>query len=362
MDRGGVLMRIFPIAAVLAIPAALLCQSNLPVGKVRQIEQMITTEMARNSIPGLSVAVGNSSGLRWSNGYGMADLENLVPVTPLTEIRLGSISKPITATAVMQLVERGKIRLDDPIQEYVSSYPRKAWPVTVRQLLGHLGGVRHYRAEEIDSTKHYASLADGLKLFADDPLLFEPGTQYSYSTYGFNLLGAAVESASHMAFVDYLRQNIFGPAGMTHIGPDNVFAIIPHRSRGYRLSAAKQLENCGLADTSYKIPGGGIISTAEDLVTFGLALNTGKLVKPETRDLMFTAQEPRSGKSAHYGIGWTVGEFQGRRAVSHGGGQQGISTFLLLLPDDNIAVAVMLNRERAPAADITRKMAEVVLQ
>jgi serine beta-lactamase-like protein LACTB, mitochondrial len=356
-------MRIFPTTAALLIPAALLAQpATLPVEKVHQIEQTISTGMAGNSIPGLSVAVGGATGLRWSNGYGMADLENLVPVTPLTEIRLGSISKPITATAVMQLVERGKIRLDDPIQEYVPSFPSKPWPVTVRQLLGHLGGVRHYQDKELDSTHHYANVTEGLKIFADAPLLFEPGTRYSYSTYGFNLLGAAVEAASHMQFVDYLRQNIFGPAGMTHIGPDDVYAIIPHRARGYRLSASKQLENCTLADTSNKVPGGGMISTADDLVTFALAVIGGKLVKPETRDMMFTAQEPRGGVSGHYGMGWEVGQFQGHRVVSHGGGQQGISTFLLILPDDGLAICVMLNRERAPAGDVAHKVAEVVLR
>jgi CubicO group peptidase (beta-lactamase class C family) len=345
------------------IPAIVFAQpDSLPVEKVRQIEQAISTEMARSTIPGVSVSIGEATGLSWSNGYGMADLENLVPVTPLTEIRLGSISKSFTATAVMQLVEKGKIRLDAPIQESVPAFPGKAWPVTVRQLLGHLGGVRHYQGEEIDSTKHYATLTGGLKIFADDLLLFEPGTKYSYTTYGFNLLGAAVEGASHMAFVDYLRRNIFEPAGMTHIGADDVYAIIPHRARGYQLSKDNHLENCGLADTSYKIPGGGLIATAGDLVTFALALNAGKLVKPETRDLMFRAQEPRGGKPGNYGMGWQVGKFAGRRAVSHGGGQQGIATYLLLFPDDGLAIAVMLNRERAPAADIAHKVAEVVLR
>jgi len=158
--------------------------------------------------------------------------------------------------------------------------------------------------EEIDSTSHYTTVTDGLKIFADDPLLFEPGTKYSYSSYGFNLLGAAVEAASKMKFTDYLRQNVFEPAGMVHISPDDVYAIIPHRAHGYRLSSSKQLENCGLADTSNKIPGGGMISTADDLVTFALALNGGKLVKPETRDLMFRAQQLRGGGNSQYGMGW----------------------------------------------------------
>ena len=339
---------------------ALAQQSRLPVEKIRQIEQAVASEMARNTIPAVTVAIGDSSGLRWSNGYGMADLENLVPATALTAIRLGSISKPITATAVMQLVEKDRMQLDAPIQRYVPSFPQKQWPVTIRQLLGHLGGIRHYAgSQELDSTRHYGDLTEPLKIFAADPLLFEPGTKYSYSSYGFNLLGAAVESVSRMKFPDYLREHIFEPAAMSHIGPDDVYAIIPHRARGYRLAANQRLENCALADTSNKIPGGGMLSTAGELVAFALALNSGKLVAPKTRDLMFTAQHVRDGAS-NYGMGWSVAEFEGRRVVAHGGGQQGISTYLMLFPDEGLSIAVMLNRERAPAGDIAQKIAAIV--
>lgn len=349
--------------AVLWLPAVLPAQNAaLSRETIGRIEGIVSTEMSRASIPAVTVAAASSAGLDWSNGYGLADLENLVPATAMTEIRLGSISKPITAAAVMQLVERGKLELDAPIERYVPAFPAKQWPVTVRELLGHLGGVRHYANDaELDSTRHYSAVAEALRIFKDDPLLAEPGTKYSYSTYGFNLLGAAVEGASGERFVDYLRAHVFGPAGMEHAGPDDVYAIIPHRARGYRLSASRQIENCALADTSNKIPGGGMIATAGDLVRFALALNVGKLVKPETRDLMFTEQQPRGGKTAHYGMGWTIGRFEGRRLVSHGGGQQGISTFLMLFPDDGVAVAVMLNREHAPAGEIARQVASAVL-
>jgi CubicO group peptidase (beta-lactamase class C family) len=351
------------VAAVLAFPAwEALAQQTLPQEKIRQIEQAITIEMTRSTIPGVSVAVGSAAGLRWSSGYGMADLENLVPMTAPAEVRLGSISKPITATAVMQLVEKDKMQLDTPIQRYVPGFPEKQWPVTVRQLLGHLGGVRHYaNAAEVDSTRHYKDRSEPLKIFAEDALLHEPDTKYSYTTYGFNLLGAAVESVSGMDYVDYLREKVFRPAGMDHAGPDDVFAIIPHRARGYRLTRGT-LENCGLADTSNKIPGGGLISTADDLVLFALSLNAGRLVTPASRDLMFASQRTRDGKPTRYGMGWGIQELAGKRVVSHGGGQQGISTDLILLPDDGIAIAVMLNRENAPAAAIAHKVLEIVLR
>src|SRR5579872_1442879 len=213
------------------IPALIFAQPSKE--KSERIEQVVTAEMARASIPGVSVAIARHGRVEWTEGFGMADLENLIPVTPETRIRLGSISKPITAIAVMQLVERGKIDLDAEVQRYLPSFPKKQWPVTIREVLGHQGGIRHYRADGSDSNniKHYTDAVAPLEIFANDPLLFEPGTKYSYSTYGFNLLGAIVETVSGMKFTDYVRENVFKPAGMDKIAQDDHFAIIPHRAR-----------------------------------------------------------------------------------------------------------------------------------
>src|ERR1051325_8362448 len=231
---------------LLLLPVALLAQNPvLSPEKIKRIEQLVSSEMARTSIPGVSVAIGGK--IRYAQGFGMADLENLIPVTPQTRIRLGSISKPITAVAVMQLVEQGKIDLDAEIQRYVPAFPKKRWPVTVRQLLGHQGGVRHYLQDgtDLDSVVHYTDRITPLSIFAKDPLLFEPGTKYSYTTYAFNLLGAAVESASGEPLPDYYLRHIFKPAEMDAISIDDTYAIIPHRARGYHLVDGK-LQNCHL--------------------------------------------------------------------------------------------------------------------
>ncbi|MSV30166.1 MAG: class A beta-lactamase-related serine hydrolase [Bryobacterales bacterium] len=348
-------------AILTLLPLTLLAQ--LPPEKLKQIEQAISTEMSRNSIPGLSAAVATGSTLRWAAGFGTADLENLVPVTASTVIRLGSISKPITAVAVLQLVESGKIDLDASIERYVPSMPAKPWPVTVRQLLGHLGGIRHYGGpEELDSTRHYTDRITPLKIFQSDPLFAEPGTKYHYTSYGFNLLGAAVETASGMRFTDYIRDRIFKPARMDRIGADDVYAIIPHRARGYRLSASKQVENCSLADTSNKIPGGGLSSTASDLVKFALAARSGQLLKDEIVRVMWTSQKLRDGKPTSYGMGWTSGQFEGRVAVGHGGGQQGATTYLQMLPDQGIAFALMANLESARLNDMRDRIARILLE
>lgn len=261
-------------------------QTTLPPEKVRQIEALVAAEMSKQKIPGLTVAVAADRRVRWSAGFGMQDIENAVAARPATVYRLGSISKPITAVAVMQLYERGKIDLDAPVQKYCPAFPEKQWPVTTRQLLGHLSGIRHYKSdEEFNSTRLYASITEGLSMFKDDPLLFEPGTKYSYTTHGYSVLGCVVEGAAGQRFADYVSENVFKPASMEHARVDSVADIIPNRAQGYRITDKGVLTNSPLADNSYKVPGGGFVSTAEDLARFAVALQTDRLLKRETSTL-----------------------------------------------------------------------------
>jgi CubicO group peptidase (beta-lactamase class C family) len=354
-------MQLRVLLAAFVAPLIAADQPGLSQSKIDQIQQAVSREMSRQTIPGVSVAVGYGGQTLWSEGLGMADLENLVPMTRQTEIRLGSISKTITAIAVLQLYERGRIELDAPIQQYLPSFPRKPWPITIRQLLCHQSGIRHYRDNEASSTRHYTNRIDPLKIFEDDPLLFEPGTKYSYTTYGYNLLGAAVEAAARMPFPDYVRTNIFRPAGMEHITVDDSYAIIPHRARGYTLLAG-MLQNCGLADTSNKIPAGGMISPSEDLVRLAMALDGGKLLKPSTVQLMSTPQRLKSGFPTTYGLGVFIYQIDGHHAIGHSGSQQGTSTQFLLFPAENVALAVMCNRDGADTRAIVNEIARIALQ
>jgi serine beta-lactamase-like protein LACTB len=339
--------------------------TGLPADKLEKIEGAITAQMSRQGIPGLSVAVVVDHKLRWSNGYGLADVENFVPAKAMTAYRLGSISKPITAAAVMQLVERGKLDLDAPIQKYCPAFPAKQWPLSARLLLGHLSGIRHYKDQaEVGSTRHFNSVVEGLDMFKNDPLLFEPGTKYSYTTHGYAVLGCAVEGASGMSFPDYERQNVFKPAGMDRMRVDSVFDIIPNRAQGYQKTQTGELRNSGLADTSYKIPGGGFISTVEDLAKFAIAMQTGVLVKKETLDQMWVSQKTRDGKATGYGLGWGVSERNGMKEVEHGGAQQRVSTYLYTIPEKGLAVVLMTNLEGIGGglASLSRQIADIVLQ
>lgn len=348
------LLRVVPAACLVAAAAF----AQLAPGTIERIESAISIEMAKQSIPALSVAVAMDNEVRWSAGYGMSDLENFVPAKNSTVYRLASISKPITATALLQLVEKGRVDLDAAVQTYLPEFPRKAWPVTPRLLLSHLGGIRHYNgAEDFGSTRNYESVRGALRIFQDDELMHEPGTKYLYSTYGFNVLGAIVESVTGTPFIGYLREHVFKPAGMTRIRDDSSAAIIPNRARGYARTKDGEVRNCGLADTSNKIPGGGLAGTATDLVKFAIALNRGKLLRKDTLERMFTAAHTRDGAVAPYGLGVVPGVWNDRKRISHGGGQQGTATLLHLFPESGVSIAIMCNLEGAALGPLSEQMA-----
>ncbi|MBA2501609.1 MAG: beta-lactamase family protein, partial [Pyrinomonadaceae bacterium] len=278
---------------------------GLPAAKVREIELLVSAWMRQHKAPALSVAVVTDNKMSFSKGYGLADVENNVSARSDTVYRLASIAKSMTAIAVMQLVERGKLDLDAPINKYCAAYPEKQslkdapgkqFPITARQLLVHQAGVRHNKVpDEVIGTRHYTSITEAVGAFKDDPLVIEPETKYSYSTPGYTLLGCAIEGASGVSYINYLRENIFKPAGMNRTFIDDVYAVIPNRARGYRKTEKGEIQNAPLADTSVKIPGGGLVSTAEDLAKFAVAVNTNQLVKPETLAQMWTKPKTRDG-------------------------------------------------------------------
>jgi CubicO group peptidase (beta-lactamase class C family) len=316
----------------------------LPPSEISVIEKTISTFMTQEHVPSVSVAVVKDGKLAWTAAYGFSDLENFVPAKTSTMYRLASISKPITATAIMQLVQSGKIDLDAPARKYCPAYPEKPQVITTRELLGHLAGVRHYKNfEENKSTYHYSSVVEALDFFKSEPLELEPGTKFHYSTFGFSILGCEVEGASGVSYMDYLERNVFQPAGMLHIRADDTYAIIPNRARGYRIRETGEVANAYLADTSNKIPGGGLISTATDLADFAVATMRDALLTRATEEQMWTPQKTRDGAATRYGLGWRIEDWKGKRKIAHSGAQPGTSTDLVMLPERGIAVAVMCN-------------------
>jgi serine beta-lactamase-like protein LACTB, mitochondrial len=343
-------LRKLPISIVAYLLTVAHSAAQLSKEKAHALEKLITPYLSDRSVPGLSVAVVNQGTVIYIQGFGLADLENGVPASPDTVYRIASVSKSITAAGAMQLVEAGKLDLDAPIQNYCSSFPRKNWPITTRELLTHQSGIRDYRSDaETVNTRHYAGINEALIQFENDPLEFEPGTKMQYTSYGYIVLGCVIEGASGRPYADYMRKSVFTAAQMVATRLDDVFAIVPHRARGYRLTPQNQLLNAIFVDVSNKPPGSGINSTAKDMGNFMAALYAGKLVSQSTLDQMFKPAVTRDGKPTIYGMGFycggPIGEHNGMKEVGHGGEQQGVSSLLYLLPEKKFGVVILTNLE-----------------
>ncbi len=323
------------------------------------IDQIVFDVMRKQQIPAATVAVARNGRVIYSKAFGTADIENNVPATSETLIRTSSLAKPISATAAMTLVEAGKLDLDAPVQKYCPAFPQKPWAVTTRELLTHTSGIRHYKPHEEESTRHFRNTAEALQLFANDPLLFKPGTKYSYSTYGYTLLTCVIEGASGEHFFDYLREHVLVPAGMTHTFVDDVYEIMPHRARGYHVVSG-HIHNSALSDSSYKIAGGGLLSTAEDLVRFAVALTNGRIVNRQTLVTMLAPTKLPSGAVSSHGLGgFSVRTINGLTHLAHDGGEQGSSTDIDVVPAKGFAVSVFVNDEDAEPFDIIRPILEM---
>lgn len=300
--------------------------------------------VVQEGVVGLSIAIGVEDSLVWAEGFGYADRDARMPVTPDTRFRVGSISKSLTAAAVGLLVERGHLDLDAPVQRYVPSFPRKPWVLTTRHLAGHLGGVRHYRGSEFLSQRHYETVAEGLTIFEDDSLLFEPGTRYSYSSYGWNLVSAVVEGASRQPFLGFMRREVLDPLGLSATVAEHVDSAIPNVTNFYERGDDGVIADAPFVDNSYKWAGGGFLSTPSDLVRFAFAHLRPGFLRPKTIELLWTSQRTRDGEVTGYGIGWRVGRNgQDRRVVSHSGGSVGGRSLLLIYPEERVVLAVTAN-------------------
>lgn len=183
--------------------------------------RLLDSLLSAQKIPGIDAAISIDGTTVWSRGFGFADLEHMTPVKPgETRFRIGSVSKPLTTAALGKLLDAGKIDLNAAVQTFVPYFPIKKYPFTVKQLAGHIAGIRHYRGDEFLSSRNYNSVQSSLTIFQDDTLLFEPGTDYSYSSYGYSLLSAVIEGASGESFLPFIQREVFNALDMRNTSPD----------------------------------------------------------------------------------------------------------------------------------------------
>jgi CubicO group peptidase (beta-lactamase class C family) len=335
------------------------------VDRGRQIMRAALTEQ---NLPGLSVAVGVGREVVWAEGFGWADLEKRVPVAPNLRFRIGTASTALTSAAVGLLLENGRLKLDDEIQSYVPEFPKKQWPVTLRQLMGHLSGVRNDGGDEGPLLgKHCERIAEALPEFAERPLLFEPGTKYRYSSYGWILVSAAVEAAAADPFLTFMQERIFEPLTMDDTTADSSTESIPNRVTPYfpRYAASPRYGPDVMRPLDYSCYSGSsvFLSTPSDLVRFGMAINSGTLLRPATVDVLQTSQRLASGEETGHGLGWNVetvmlGGQRTRVAGSDGTSLGGPVVSLLLFRDRGLVVAVTSNISYADTSALALTVAE----
>ena len=335
---------------------------------VKQGRQIVRAALTEHSLPGLSVAVGAGGDIVWAEGFGWADLETKVPVAPGTRFRIGTASTALTSVAAGLLLEKGRLKLDDTIQTYVPAFPEKQWPVTLRQLMGHLAGVRNDGGDEgpLFSVRCERPV-EALQYFAESSLRFEPGTQFRYSSYGWILMSAAVEAAADEPFLLFMQKQIFEPLGMDDTTPESATESIPDRATFYfpRFAADPRYGLDLMRPLDYSCYAGSsvFLSTPSDLVRFAMAINSGKLLQPATVQLLQTSQRLASGQETGYGLGWDLETValagKQTRTVGHDGESLGgmVASFMTF-PEHGIVVSVTSNISYADTSAVAVKIAQ----
>lgn len=360
----GLTLAFAPPAGAQNYPADLPALASEHETAATRAHALIDSMMADQNIPGVQVAVSVDGSTAWSEGFGWADVEQRVPVWPYTKMRIGSVSKTITAAALGKLMEAGRLDLDLPVQEYVPYFPEKEkGTVTTRLAAGHLAGIRHYRGDEFLSAEHYPTVREGIEIFRDDTLLFAPGDDYSYSSYGWNLVSGVIEGASGASFLAYMRSEVLDPLGMTQTVADYTTPIIYHRTDYYAQNEEGQLQNAPYVDNSYKWAGGGYLGTAEDLLVFGEAMMGDDFLSRATVEELWRPMETSDGTSTGYGIGWSSGEDErGRAWVGHSGGSVGGTTQFVVFPEQRVVVAIISNMGGVSYGNIHRRIAGLFME
>jgi CubicO group peptidase (beta-lactamase class C family) len=323
------------------------------------VAQYVKAEMARQHIPGVSLLVSRNGEIVRAEGFGFSNVELQVPVKPETLFQSGSVGKQFTATAVMMLVEDGKVRLDDSITKYFPDAPATWKPVTVRHLLSHTGGFTDY-PKDFDFRKDYTE-ADLLKIVYKIPLAFPPGTKWSYSNLGYLTLGILIHHVTGTFYGDVLQARIFRPLGMTTTRIMSEADIIPNRSAGYRLVKDELKNQKWVSPVLNTTADGSLYFSVLDLAKWDAALYTERLLRRSSLDQMWTEVKLNDGKpnSGHYGFGWEITTSRGHRVIEHDGAWQGFKTQISRYVDDKLTVVVLANLAEADPGKIAEHVAEM---
>lgn len=350
-------IRLSPLLVV--ILKLVIFSTAIPAVAEDAVDKLIHSEMQKQHIPGVALLVARSGKVIRAQGYGFSNVELQVPVKPETVFQSGSLGKQFTATAVMMLVEEGKIRLDDPIKRYLKDGPDTWNQVTVRELLSHTAGFTDY-PKNFDFRKDYTE-PQLLKIVEGIPFAFEPGTKWSYSNLGYLTLGVLIHRVTGEFYGDFLQERIFRPLGMTTTRIISESDIVPNRAAGYQLVKGELKNQDWVSPTLNTTADGALYFSILDLAKWDAALYTEKLLKRSSLEQMWTVAKLKSGKenSGHYGFGWFVENIDGKRVVRHEGEWQGFTSFITRHIDDQTTVVLLTNLADATLEPVGEEIVQV---
>lgn len=344
---------------------------------VRNAQIALEESRQKMQAPALSAAVAIGGEVVWSSATGFANLEDNIPVNVTSRFRLGSTSKAVTSVAAGTLIDQGRLELDAAIQTYVPYFPEKKWPVGLRQVMSHRAGLRDYSLcfcfpiWEHLNRRRFDSVGESISVISDSPLLFEPDTNFAYTSLGYNLVGAAIEGASGKPYTDYLREAVFTPLGMKSTGLDSVSGAEVGRTGFYEVEAGKY-KRAYPVDNSIRWPSGGLLSTPSDMVRLGSAMIEPGLLSEEVQRELVTVPEGGSDArgAGHYALGWRASDwtlFNGdltTPSYHHGGTAVGSTSILVVFPEYGMVVSTMMNKGGSDANDLaaaTDRIAEAFI-
>lgn len=352
--------KIIYIVLLLLIPFLTICQTTSLIKA--KADSIINQFVELQELVGVSAGIYTDNKIFWRGGAGYRNVEQEKKADCNMLHRIASIAKPMTATAVLQLVEKGLVDLEAPIQKYLPDFPaKKEGVITVRNLLNHTSGLGHFSS--ISSTEHYASIKDVVDAFKHKKLENPPNRQFRYSTYAYNILGAIIEKVAGVSYQTYMKEHIWEPIGMMQTGIEEFGKSYTNKANLYKRNKKGELIPDKITDLSAKYPGGGIQSTVHDLLKFGKAILNMDLIKRSTLETMIAPQKVKK-QGTPYALGWFVYNHpKYGKVIRHGGKQSGTNTFLSIFLDQKVVIVVLANEKDAdmPVFAINSKLSELVL-
>ena len=318
------------------------------------ISRALKSFMQDKQIPGMQVAIAIDGEVAWTTAFGFADVEGQIPLTVHQKMRIASISKALSGVGVGKLIEQRKLNLDAPVQQYVPYFPPKKHAITVKQVAGHIAGIRNYRGDEYTSAQHFNTVQDAIGVFMNDSLEFRPGTKYMYATYNWNLMSAVMEGASKENFLTWMKREVLNPLQMFQTEAEDWRLARPQTVQYYRKNTNGEVVLAPFVDNSNKWAGGGFLSTAKDVAQMGATISSGRFLKPETFKILTTPLTLLNGENTGYGIGWAIDQKPtDGEVVGHTGSAVGGSSILAIKPAKHIVIAMICNLQGTSLVDLS---------